>query len=132
MSNKATYMGLGAPVADVEFLSTASTSVDLTVDQQNKLLVVDGAAIRQINLPAPEAGMSYHFVFNSSGGAASTATKVLSSGYDILVAGTTGKGVANETTAQGGAVFAVFAINSYRWIATRGSASSLNVNSTST
>lgn len=131
MSKLASYKGLGAPIFnDAEWLSTASTSIDLTVDQQGKLLIFD-AGIRQINLPTPEEGMQY-FVMASTGGV-STATKVLSSGnYDILVAATTGKGCAAESTVETGIIMHFFAINDYRWVANRLGASTLAITSTST
>jgi len=130
MGNLATYKGLGSPVFDVEFLGTGSTRITLTADQQSKLLISGGDA-RQIRLPAPEVGMVYN-VFFSSGGV-STATKITSSGaYDILTAGTTAKGVANESTAERGVWVQLVAINSFRWVASRLGGSTLNINSTTT
>ena len=130
MGNLASYKGLGAPNAAVEFLSTASTAVNLTVDQQGKLLIFD-AGIRQLNLPAPEAGMKFS-IMNSTGGV-STVTKILSSGaYDILCAATTAKGVACESTVETGIIIDLVAINDYRWVASRRGGSTLNINSTTT
>src|SRR3990167_10613004 len=85
----ASYRGLGVPSVPVEFLSTASTALTLTQDQQARLLIWGGqAAASRINLPAPEAGMTYEIFFN--GQAVSSATKIIANAagtYDMVVAG---------------------------------------------
>ncbi|MHA2066515.1 MAG: hypothetical protein ACXABY_19255 [Candidatus Thorarchaeota archaeon] len=130
MANLASYKGLGAPLLDVEALSTASTAVNLTADQQGKLLWFDGG-IRQINLPQPEAGMVY-WLANTTGGV-TTVTKILSSGEsDILTAASTAKGVACESTVEAGIIIKVIGINDYRWVASREGGSTLNINTTTT
>jgi len=102
MSRLASYKGLGAPLLDIEQLSSASSVVNLTVDQQGKLLWFDGG-IGRLNLPKPEAGMVY-MIMNSTGGV-STVTKILSSGEsDILTAATTAKGVGNASTVEAGVI----------------------------
>ena len=132
MSNKASYMGLGAPQSQVEIVSPGSTSYDLSLDQQGKLLAFNTGAA-QINLPAPEAGMVYNIFFLASPTQASTATKIISSGdYDILCAATTAQAVANESTAENGVGISLFAINEFRWVASRFGGSTLNINSTTT
>ena len=113
----ASYKGLGAVGPAVEFLSTLSTVLTLTDNQQGLFLVYPGqsSAVR-IRLPAPEAGKYFHLAFN--GPAVSTATKITSSGvYDIVINGTTAKGVAFASTVELGAVLEVFGINEFRWLA---------------
>ena len=123
---KATYKGLGSPSLDVEFLSTASTALTLTQDQQSKLLVWGGqAAAARIRLPAPEAGMEYFILFNDA--AVSSATKITSSGvYDIVCGNTTAKVVILGSTAELGGGHHLVAINSYRWFADRFGNSTMN------
>ncbi len=123
MSRLASYKGMGAPLLQVEQLSSASTAVNLTPDQQGKFLWFDGG-IRQINLPAPEAGMTF-MIMNSTGGH-TTVTKILSSGEsDILTAASTAKGVGNFSTVEAGVIIKVTAINDYRWVASRMGGSTL-------
>jgi len=123
---KATYKGLGSPVLDVEFLSTASTALTLTQEQQSKLLVWGGqSSAARIRLPAPEAGVEYFIFFNDA--AVSSATKITSSGaYDIVCGGTTAKAVVLASTAELGAGHHLVAINSYRWVLDRFGGSTLN------
>lgn len=123
---KATFKGLGSPSLEVEFLSTASTALTLTQDQQSKFLVWNGqAAASRIRLPAPEAGMEYFIYFNDA--AVSSATKITSSGvYDIVCGNTTAKAVILASTAELSAGHHLIAINSYRWAALRIGASTLN------
>ena len=132
MSGLATYRGLGAPGLLIENVSLASTLVTLTLDQQGKVLVFDNTtAASRIRLPAPEAGIVYNVLFSTGG--VSSRTKITSSGvYDILVAGTTGKGVANESTAEKGVIIQLVGLSEFRWAASRLGASTLNINSTST
>ena len=113
----ASYRGLGGVGPFVEFLSTASTALLLTDNQQGMLLVYNGqTSAARIRLPAPEAGKNFHIAFNSPG--VSTATKVLSSGsYDIVINGTTAKGVAFASTVELGAYLDVYGINEYRYLA---------------
>ena len=116
----ATYKGLGALSARVEQVSLATTRVTLTQDQQGALLILDGStgSTVEIALPAPAAGMIYNLFFST--GSVSVVTKILSTGvYDILVGGTTAKGVANATTAERGQGISLVAINEFRWIADR-------------
>jgi len=77
MSRLASYRGQGAPVLEIEELSTLSTAIDLTADQQGKLLIFD-SGVGRLRLPKPEAGMVF-MIMNSSGGV-STVAKILSSG----------------------------------------------------
>jgi len=117
------YQGLGAPSQRVVFLSTASTVVTLSQDDQGALLVWNGqAGASRFNLPAPSAGMSYEFFFNDL--AVSSATKIISNAlgtYDIVIkgvaAGTTAVAVAIGTTGELGASFKLVAINDTRWAA---------------
>ena len=116
----ATYKGLGALSARVEQVSLATTRVTLTQDQQGALLILDGStgSTVEIALPAPAAGMIYNLFFST--GSVSVVTKILSTGvYDILVGGTTAKGVANATTVERGQGISLVAINEFRWIADR-------------
>ena len=130
MSRLASYKGLGAPLLDVEQLSSASTAINLTPDQQGKLLWFDGG-IRQLNLPKPEAGMQF-MIMNTTGGV-STVTKILSSGEsDIQTFETTAKGVANATTVEAGVIAHLIAINDYRWIASRMGGSTLALGAVTT
>ena len=122
---KATYKGLGQPGLDVEFLSTASTALTLTQDQQSKVLVWGGqSSAARIRLPAPEAGMEYFILFTDA--AVSSATKITSSGaYDIVCGNTTAKAVILGSTAELSAGHHLVAINSYRWFADRLGVSSI-------
>lgn len=131
MSGLGTYMGLGAPQYGVEQLTTASTTIDITNDQQGKLLIFDGG-IRQINLPTPEAGKVFRLM-NSTGGV-STVTKILSTGasIDIQCDATTAQGVGCESTVEGGIIIELIGISDYRYIASRAGGSTLNINSTTT
>ena len=131
MSRLASYSGLGAAVLGAEELSTLSTAINLTPDQQGKLLWFD-SGIRQINLPKPEAGMRF-LIMNTSGGESSV-TKILSSGEsDILVGSvtasvaTTAKGVGCESTVEHGIIIELIGINDYRWVASRLGGSTLNI-----
>ena len=132
MARLATYRGIGAVGTLVETLSTASTALTLTDDQQGKLLLWPGhSSASRIRLPAPEAGMVYNFAF--MGPAASTATKILSSGaYDIYTTGTTGKGVSRASTVENGSVLTLVAISDTRWLALDAGVSTVAVASTST
>lgn len=132
MARKATYQGLGEAGSLVEHLSTASTALTLTDDQQGKWLVWNGqAAASRIRLPAPEAGMVYRILLN--GPAVSSATKILSSGvYDIRTGNSTAKGVAAETTVENGQGFEFVALNDVRWHASRVGGSTLAITSTTT
>ena len=117
-----TYMGKGSLPLQVEHVSLASTRVTLTDDQQGKLLVLDNStgSTVEIALPAPEAGMRYTLFFST--GAVDYVTKVLSTAYDIDVAGTTAKGVAcAATTAEDGCIIVLIGKNDYRWLAFGGS-----------
>ena len=112
-----TYMGMGGLSNSVEHISLASTRITLTDDQQGKLLILDdstGSTV-EIALPAPEAGMCYTLYFST--GAVSAVTKVLSTAFDIKVAGSTAKGAAFNTTAETGMGMVLYAISDYRWVA---------------
>ena len=125
MSRLASYRGQGAPVLEIEELSTLSTAIDLTADQQGKLLIFD-SGVGRLRLPKPEAGMVF-MIMNSSGGV-STVTKILSSGEcDILTGATTAKGVGHESTVEQGLITVLYAINDYRWVASRRFGSSLHI-----
>lgn len=122
MSRRASYMGLGTPQLQIEYLSTASTVVTLTDDQQSKLLIWNGhdtSAVR-INMPAPETGMQYSVYFQ--GDAISSGTKFIASSiaeYDFyLVDGTTAEvfAAADGSTVEGGVGVTMIAITDYRWI----------------
>ncbi len=131
MSKLASYMGLGSPQSNVEIVSPASTSYALTLNQQGKLLAFETGAA-QINLPAPETGMVYNILFLAGPTQATTPTKIDSSGYDILCDASTAKAVCNETTVENGVGISLFAINEFRWVASRFGGSTLNINSTTT
>ena len=117
----ASYRGLGSPSVPVEFLSTASTALTLTQDQQARLLVWNGqSSAARINLPRPEAGMSYKIFFNAL--AVSSATKIISNAagtYDMVLggvaAGSTAVAVAVGTTGELGKSLELVAINDTRW-----------------
>ena len=127
MSRLASYKGLGAPQLRVENVSLASTRVQLTDAQQGALLVLDGTtgSTVEIALPQPETGMEFHLLFTTGG--VTAVTKILSTGFnsDILVAGSTAKGVANATTAEGGVYIRLVAVSDNRWMAFRQSGSTL-------
>jgi hypothetical protein len=124
MSRLATYKGLGAPVLAIENLSTASTRVTLTNDQQGKLLVSanfsSGAAIV---LPQPETGMQYNIFFGSD--ATSAATRIVgntgdSDIYSLTTAhvDSTDAAVAYGSTAEGAKWLQFTAISDVRWAVT--------------
>ncbi len=134
MSELGTFKGLGAANFGVEFLSTASTLVNLDYDQQGKLLIFGGqTSCSRIILPQPAAGIVFRVFFTGAGGVTS-AHKIISTvgGSDILCAATTKKGVANETTAQTGVGIELIGINDRRYVASRFGGSTLNINSTTT
>lgn len=134
MSELGTFKGLGAANFGVEFLSTASTRVNLDYNQQGKLLIFNGQTTQShIALPQPAAGIVFRIFFTGAGGV-STAHKICSTvgGSDILCAATTKKAVANETTAQIGVGIELIGINEFRYVASRFGGSTLNINSTTT
>jgi len=131
MSRVASYKGLGAPASLIEIVTPGSTTYTLSDDQQNKLLCFKTGAA-QINLPTPEEGMIFNIFFLESPTQGSTATKVLSSGYDILCAATTAKGVANGSTAENGVGIRLIGLNGTRWLADRFGGSTLPITSTTT
>ncbi len=112
-----TYMGMGDLPLQVEHVSLATTRVTLADDQQGKLLILDdstGSTV-EIALPAPEAGMQYTLFFST--GSVTNVTKVLSTAYDIDVAGSTAKGVAIDSTDEDGKMIVLIGKNDYRWLA---------------
>lgn len=126
MSNLISYEGVGAAFAGVEKLSSASTALALTYVQQDKLLVWQGqSSAARITLPAGEAGMKFNIFFH--GDAASSATKILAqdSADFYLVDGSTARGVACESSAEGGLGITAIALDQYRWFADRFGASTL-------
>ena len=130
MSRLATYNILGFADDRVEFLSTASTALTLSDDQQNKILVWGGqAAASRINLPAPEQGMRYSVFFSDD--AVSSATKFASSGFDIYYAHqdqvqSTAAAVAYGSTLEGGMFVEFIALNEFRWAVLRASRTTLS------
>jgi len=134
MSDLGTFKGLGAANFGVEFLSTASTALALTYDQQGKLLIFNGqTSCSRILLPQPAAGVVFRIFFTGAGGVSSV-HKICSTvgGSDILCGATTKKAVGNETTAQTGVGIELIGINEYRYVASRFGGSTLNINSTTT
>ena len=132
MDQLATYKGLGAFIGGVETLSSASTIVTLTPDQQGKLLLWPGnAGSARILLPAPSAGMVFRILCVDD--AVSSATKFVSSGgaVDIYYAHldkvqTTGRAVSLGTTLEGGGWVEFTGLSGTRWAVTDwGPASSL-------
>jgi len=119
--NAASYRGLGAAFAGAKFISTASTVVQLTVDDQAYLLLVGGdgwTSAARLLLPKPELGMHFKILF--IGDAVSSATKICSTGADIdmyVANDTTCQAVALASTAEGGGGIEVFGINSQRYVA---------------
>jgi hypothetical protein len=124
MSDKATYKGLGAFIGGVETLSSASTIVTLTLDQQSKLLLWPGnAGPSRILLPQAQIGLVYRVAIIDD--AVSSATKFVSSGgSDDLYFSietqiqTTGQAVAYGSTLEGGQVVTMEAISDNRWLVT--------------
>jgi hypothetical protein len=123
-------MGLGGPQLQVENLTTGSTTLTLTDDQQGKLLVWNGqTSAARICLPQPETGMPYHIYFHSD--AASSGTKIIATSvgaYDVyLIDGTTGEcfAPADGSTVEGGIGVSLFAITDTRWIVDKWGASTL-------
>ena len=110
-------MGKGNLPLQVEHVSLATTRVTLTDDQQGKLLILDNStgSTVEIALPAPEAGMQFTLFFST--GSVTNVTKVLSTAYDIDVAGSTAKGVAIDSTAEDGKIIVLIGKNDYRWLA---------------
>ena len=131
MSRLATFNILGFAEQDVELLSTASTALALSDDQQNKILVWGGqSSAARISLPTPELGMRYNVFFSDD--AVSSATKFISSGdFDIYYAHqdqvqTTAKAVAYGSTLEGGQFVEFVAISDFRWAVLRASRSSVS------
>ena len=133
MSNIATYKGQANLLSNVEFVSTASTVVTLTYEQQDKWLFIGGdgwSSAARVRLPAPEAGIMYRIFF--SGDAVSSATKITCSGaYDIYYAHvdrveTTGKAVSLGSTLEGGAYLQLLGMNAYRWAVVDAKGSTVN------
>jgi hypothetical protein len=131
--NKGTYKGLGASDELVETLSTGSTILALTLEQQNKLLLWGGnAASARILLPQAQAGLNYKIYFTDDG--VSSATKIVSSGGTddiyyphINKVQTTGQAVSLGTTLEGGSWVEMTGISSVRWVvAKHGPPSSVN------
>lgn len=127
MSNRATYMGLGSPLSRVEYLSTASTALELDASYQGALLVWQGqAGAARITLPQPSGfGEVYNFFFLAD--AVSSATKILANdAQDFYIAdGSTERGVANGSTVEGGVGITVMSLSEHRWIADRWGASTI-------
>ena len=117
----ASYKGLGAAFAGVKFLSTASTAISLTVDDQAYLLLVGGegwTSAARIALPTPEAGMRFSIYF--IGDAVSSPTKITSTGDDqdmYASPDSTGQCVVLASTQEGGAGIHVMGINDNRYVA---------------
>lgn len=141
MVDKATYKGLGAFVGGVETLSSASTIVTLTLDQQSQLLLWPGqAGASRILLPQAQIGLVYKVYFIDD--AVSSATKLVSSGGsdDIYYAHidrvqTTGQAVSLGSTLEGGGWIEVTAISDVRWAVTDAKSSTvtgLNLGTTTT
>ena len=128
MSRLGSYRGLGAPQWQVENLSTASTALTLTDDQQGKLLIWNAnAGAARINLPAPEAGMTFTIYFHED--AVSSGTKIIANNagtFDFyLIDGTTGVAFApaDASTIEGGIGVTVTALNGLQWIVDKWGAS---------
>ena len=126
MPRLASYQGLGAPGLRVTNLSSASTALTLTDDQQSALLIWNSqSSASRISLPAPEIGMQYTIFMG--GDAVSSATKFISNGagtYDFYYASTaavetTGVAVAFGSTAEGGLFVEFTAISDVRWAITK-------------
>ena len=119
----ASYNGLGGNFLGVKFLSTVSTAVALTVDDQAYLLLAGGSGEmagggHRIALPKPEAGMRFDIFFTAD--TDTTAIKITSTGddQDIYVADdTTCQAVALASTASGGGGITVFGISDRRYVA---------------
>ena len=113
----AAYRGLAAIGPLTQNISTASTVVTLTDNDQGVLLIWGGqTSAARIRLPAPEAGKMFRIIFNGPG--VSTATKICSSGNgEILINGTTAKAVAFASTIELGAYLEVIGVNDFRYIA---------------
>ncbi len=134
----ASYKGLGAAFAGVKYISTASTAVTLTVDDQAYLLLVGGdgwTSAARIALPKPEAGMQFTIFF--VGDAVSSPTKITSTGDDIDIYvsdDTTAQAVALASTAEGGGGIKIMGINDNRYVAWdfAGSSGNRALNSTTT
>ena len=132
MSNLVSFMGLGARNREVELLSTASTALALTYEQQEKLLVWAGqAGAARLTLPQGEPGMAYNVFFTAD--AVSSATKILTPDTSdfYVVDGTTDRGIACASTVEGGLGISVYCINTNRWVADRFGASTLAIGSAS-
>ena len=131
--NLATYMGLGAAAYGIEFLSNATTAVELDYSHQGKLLIFPGqTSCSRIKVPAPVPGMVFNIYFTGSGGV-SSAHKITSTGdlHDIKCI-TTAQGVACETTVTMGMGITLIGLNNVHWQASRFGGSTLNINSTTT
>ena len=122
--DKGTYKGLGAFDSAIETLSTASTVLTLTLDQQGKTLLWGGqAAASRIVLPQAQLGLVYTIVYTDD--AFSSATMISCSGGtdDIYYSHvdqvqTTGQGVSYGSTLEGGQRVELTGISSVRWMVT--------------
>lgn len=132
-SRKAGFRGLGKLNQELVNLSTGSTVLSLTLDQQDAYCIWGGqSSAARIRLPAPEEGMFYQIFMNGPG--VSTATKFLSSALtfdgrrpDFVVGGTTAAGVAFASTAENGASIEFVGLSNYRWLALRGSGTTVGI-----
>ncbi len=109
-----------------EKLSTASTALQLTLDQQDKLLLWPGhSSASRLTLPNAEAGLTFNIFFQAD--AVSSATKILAKDTDdfFIEDGSTDRGAGVGSTIEGGVGITVIAIDNHRWIADRFGASTV-------
>ena len=128
---KAALGGVGKMNVELRNLSTVSTALTLSLDDQDAYLVWGGqSSASRITLPYPEAGLFYQIFLNGPG--VSTATKFLSTAnnldglsVDIITGGSTAKGAALASTVEAGASVQFLGLDSRRWLALRGPGSTV-------
>jgi len=116
MSRVPSYMGLGAPNNYPKKLSTASTKCSIDVEDAGRVLLWNGqSSATRIVLPTPEFGL--HFIFLLISDAVSSGTKIGTSAFDIVLAGSTGKYAAFGSTSEDGQAIEFIGISDNRYVA---------------